>query len=73
MRKKFILEGLGCANCAAKMERAINKLTGVKEATVNFMTQKLIIEGEDEKMPEIVQEAEKIIKRIESQVVMKKA
>ena len=73
MKKKFILEGLGCANCAAKMERAINKLFGVKEATVNFMTQKLIIEGEDEKMPEIVQEAEKIIKKIESQVVMKKA
>jgi cation transport ATPase len=73
MKKKFILEGLGCANCAAKMERAINKLAGVKEATVNFMTQKLIIEGEDEKMPEIVQEAEKIIKKIESQVVMKKA
>ncbi|NMB95973.1 MAG: heavy metal transporter [Clostridiaceae bacterium] len=72
MKKKFILEGLGCANCAAKMERAINKLFGVKEATVNFMTQKLIIEGEDEKMSEIVQEAEKIIKKIESQVVMKK-
>jgi len=73
MKKKFILEGLGCANCATKMEEAIKKLDGVKEATVNFMTQRLIIEGEDEKMPEIVQEAEKIIKKIESQVVMKKA
>lgn len=72
MKKKFILEGLGCANCAAKMERAINKLDGVKEATVNFMTQKLIIEGEDEKMPSIVQEAEKIVKSIEAHVIMKK-
>ena len=41
MKKKFILKGLDCADCAAKMERAINKLDGVKEATVNFMTQKL--------------------------------
>lgn len=72
MKKKFILEGLGCANCAAKMERAINKLDGVKEATVNFMTQKLVIEGEDEKMPSIVQEAEKIVKSIEAHVIMKK-
>ncbi|OLS03575.1 MULTISPECIES: cation transporter [Tissierella] len=73
MKKRFILEGIECANCAAKMENAINKLDGVKEATVNFMTQKLVIEGEDEKMPIIVQEAEKIVKDIESHVVMKKA
>ena len=61
--KKFRLEGLECANCAAKMETAINKLDGVKEATVNFMTTKLIIEGEDEKMPEIIKAAEKNNKR----------
>ncbi|HHY90788.1 MAG TPA: heavy metal transporter [Clostridiales bacterium] len=73
MKKKFILEGLGCANCAAKMEKAINKLDGVKEATVNFMTRKLMIEGEDEKMPAIIQAAEKIIKDIEPDTVMKKA
>ena len=72
MKKKFILEGLECANCAAKMEKAINELDGVKEATVNFMTQKLVIEGEDEKMLTIVQVTEKIVKDIESHVVMKK-
>ena len=37
------------------------------------MTQKLVIEGEDEKMPTIIQEAEKIVKDIESHVIMKKA
>ncbi len=73
MKKRFILEGLECANCAAKMERAINELDGVKEATVNFMTQKLVIEGEDEKMPTIIEEAEKVVKDIESHVIMKKA
>ncbi|MGI6057615.1 MAG: cation transporter [Bilifractor sp.] len=73
MKKKFTLKGLECANCAAKMEKAINELDGVKEATVNFMTQKLVIEGEDEKMPTIIQEAEKIVKKIEPDTVMKKA
>lgn len=73
MKKKFILEGLGCANCAAKMENAIKKLDGVKDATVNFMTQKLVIEGEDKKMPAIIQEAEKIVKDIEPDTIMKKA
>ena len=73
MKKKFILEGLDCANCAAKMEKAINELDGVKEATVNFMTTKLVIDGEDEKMLTIIQEAEKIVKRIEPDTVMKKA
>lgn len=73
MKKKFILEGLDCANCAAKMERAINGLEGVKEATVNFMTRKLVIEGEDEKMSAIIKEAERIVRDIEPDTAMKKA
>ncbi|KLE15712.1 cation transporter [Clostridium sp. C8] len=73
MKKKFRLEGLECANCAAKMEKAINKLDGVKEATVNFVTTKLVIEAEDEKMTEIIKSAEKIVKDIEPDTVMKKA
>ncbi|MBF0746616.1 cation transporter [Gemella sp. 19428wG2_WT2a] len=73
MKKKFILEGLDCANCAAKMEKAINELDGVKEATVNFMTTKLVIDGEDEKMPTIIEESEKIVKKIEPDTTMKKA
>ena len=73
MKKKFRLEGLECANCAAKMEKAINKLDGVKEVTVNFLTTKLVIEAEDEKMTEIIKSAEKIVKDIEPDTVMKKA
>jgi len=72
MKKKFILEGLDCANCAAKMEKAINELDGVKEATVNFMTTKLVIDGEDEKMPTIIAESEKIVKKIEPDTIMKR-
>ena len=73
MKKTYRLNGLECANCAAKMEKAINDLNGVKDATVNFMTTKMVIEADDEKMDEILILAEKIIKKIEPQVVMKKA
>ena len=73
MKKTFRLEGLDCANCAAKIEKAINELDGVKEATVNFMTTKLVIEGDDDKMPTIIAEAEKVVKKIEPDTVIKKA
>ncbi len=73
MKKTFRLEGLGCANCAAKMEKAINALDGVTNATVNFMTTKMVIDGEDNMMDTIVASAEKIIKKIEPDVVVKKA
>ncbi|HBR03058.1 MAG TPA: heavy metal transporter [Ruminiclostridium sp.] len=73
MKKTFLLEGLDCANCAAKMEKAINALDGVSRATVNFMTTKLVIEGEDEKMAGIIEAAKKVVKNTEPDVVMKKA
>ena len=47
MKKIYKLEELDCANCAAKMEAAINKIEGVEKASVSFMTQKLIIEAEE--------------------------
>lgn len=73
MKKKFLLEGLDCANCAAKIEEAIKGIDGVKEATVNFMTTKLIIHGEDEMMPTIIASAKKMVKKIESDITMKMA
>lgn len=73
MKKTFRLDGLGCAHCAAKIETAVSELDGVKDATVNFMTTKMVIEAEDEKMALIIEAAEKIIKKIEPDVVVKKA
>ena len=49
MKKKFKLEDLDCANCAAKMEEAIKKLDGVTNVSVSFMQQKMSIEAEDDK------------------------
>ena len=47
MKKKFKLEDLDCANCAAKMEDAIKKIDVVNDASVSFMTQKMTVEFED--------------------------
>lgn len=73
MKKTFKLAGLDCANCAAKIEDKINKLEGVTAATVNFMTTKLVIEGEDDKMDSILDAAKAAIKKVDSDVEMKKA
>ena len=65
MKKKFKMENLDCANCAAKMEAAINKIPGVKEATVSFMTQRLVIEADDDRFDEIVKEAAAACKKVD--------
>ena len=65
MKKTFKLIDLDCANCAAKMETAIRKIDGVKDATVSFMTQKMTIEADDERFDDIVKEAVKVCKKVE--------
>ena len=47
MKKIYKIE-VDCANCANKMELATKNTTGVKDAVVNFMTQKMIVEFEDD-------------------------
>ena len=54
MKKVFRLENLDCANCAAKMERGIQKISGVTYASVSFMTQKLTIEAEDTTFDQVI-------------------
>lgn len=66
MKKKFKMENLDCANCAAKMETAINKIAGVKEATVSFMTQRLVIEADDDRFDEILKEVVKACKKVDA-------
>ena len=56
MKKKFKLEDLDCANCAAKMEEAIKKIEGVNDANVSFMTQKMMVDAVDDKFDDIMKE-----------------
>lgn len=65
MTKRYQLKNLDCANCAAKMERAIKKIDGVKDATVSFMTQKLLIDAEEEQFDEIMNEVVRVCRKVE--------
>lgn len=65
MKKTFKLEDLDCANCAAKMETAINKIDEVKSATVSFMSQKLIVETEQELSDELMKKIIKVCRKVE--------
>lgn len=71
MKKVLKLEGLDCANCAAKMEDGIKKIAGVESATVSFMTQKMTLVAKDEDMDNIIEQAKKVIKKIEPDVLVK--
>ena len=44
MKKVYSIEGIDCANCAAKIEDKINKIKEIDEANLNFMMEKLSIE-----------------------------
>lgn len=65
MKKKFKLEDLDCANCAAKMEEAIKKIEGVSDANVSFMAQKMTIEAADDRFDAIMKEVVKICAKVE--------
>lgn len=65
MKKKFKLQDLDCANCAAKMEEAIKRLEGVTDANVSFMTQKMTIEADDSRFEEIMKEVTAVCKKVE--------
>lgn len=70
MKKVFRLKDLDCANCAAKMERAINKIDGVNGATVSFMSQKLTVDADDHRFDSIMEEIAQVIKRVEPDCVI---
>ena len=65
MKKTYELEDLDCANCAAKMENAVRGIEGVTFVSVSFMTQKMILEADDDKFNDIVKKAVKVCRKIE--------
>lgn len=72
MKKSFKLQGLDCANCASKMERAVAKLDGVENAVINFMAEKLIIEADESRFDEILDKAAAAIKKVDRDCVIVK-
>ena len=73
MKRVYKLEGLDCADCAAKLERKLAAIEGITSANINFMTLKCTWEAEAEKMNEIIDKAMEIIKVEEPDVEVKRA
>ena len=65
MRKSFKLQDLDSANCAAKMENAISKIDGVNKVTISFMTQRMVLDADDARYNDILDEAQRVCKRVE--------
>lgn len=65
MRKSFKVNGIDCANCAAKLERNLAKIKGVESVAVVFATSKLIMEAPDDKFDAIMDEAVAVAKKLE--------
>ena len=72
MRYVYRLEGLCCPVCGDKIEKAINKIDGVSSARIVFMTQRLTFETDEPDIIIVEQKIEKIIKRIEPDVKLRK-
>lgn len=65
MKKTYKID-VDCANCANKMEEAAKKTPGVRNATVNFMTLKMIVEFDEGQDPKaVMQEVRRNCKRVE--------
>ncbi len=65
MKKKFKMEDLDCANCAAKMEEAIKAIPGVNDASISFMAQKMTLDADDDRFDEILEQAVKCVKNVD--------
>lgn len=71
MKKTIKLIDLDCANCAAKIEAAVKKIDGVTTANVSFMSQKMVLEADDQKFEAVAAEAIRLIKRIEPDITVR--
>ena len=65
MKKTYKID-VDCATCANKMEQAAKETAGVKDATVNFMMLKMIVEFEEGQEPKkVMKEVLKNCKKVE--------
>ena len=70
MNMKFKIKGLDCANCAAELERAIQKVEGVTSASISFMSERIDLEIDENNKEEILKKIKKVTKREEPDVTL---
>ena len=70
MNMKFKIKGLDCANCAAELEREIQKIEGVTKVSISFMTQRMELEYDEINKEELIKKVKKVIKKEEPDVTI---
>ena len=65
MKKTYRIENLCCANCAAKIERELNRIPGITSASVNFMTLRLSVQSETEDWDGLMRDVLRVFRKIE--------
>lgn len=65
MVHRFIVNGLCCAGCAARLEEAVSRIEGCGDVSMAFMTGRLTLEAPEDDMGRISGEIGRVIRRIE--------
>lgn len=70
MKKVWQIEGLDCANCAAKLEDALSRIDGVQNVRVNYMSGKVTLEAEDAVFERVAAQVKTVAARVEPDAVI---
>lgn len=65
MKKVYKITDIDCANCAAKLERALAKVEGVQNVSISFLSQRLALEAEDGRFDEVFDNVVKVCRKVE--------
>lgn len=65
MTTQIRFTGIDCPHCAEKIEKKVNKIKGIKNITINFLAQKIIIDTNESNIDAIIDEITKIAKKVE--------
>ncbi|HDX9578268.1 TPA: cadmium-translocating P-type ATPase [Bacillus pseudomycoides] len=68
VKRKLVLDGLDCANCAAKIEKGVGELEDVSSCSVNFVTKTMTIETAKQNEEHIIKEATQLVNKLEPHV-----
>lgn len=70
MKKAFAIRELDCAHCAQEIEEATSKVPGVNKVRVNFLSERMTLDADDDKFDAVLAEIKKIVKTIEPDAVL---
>lgn len=70
MKYNFKIKGIDCANCAAELERKIQKVDEVEKASISFMSERLVIECEENSKEEVLKKVKKLVKKEEPDAII---